>query len=198
MDSGAAVVVGRGAALFVLLVVLPLAITHGTHKTRELEDAWRKLAERHHLRYERRSRYKLPSISGELDGRALHIKGESRKDTAPVCVQLTLHGPLPEGLHIGPHEARVEVLGHVVVSGGINTGHSAFDEEVSVKTDNPEEIREYLTDDRKRAASRVVELGGELGDDALIVYLKRNQIGLESFDRLLRDLEETAAVLEVA
>ncbi len=69
---------------------------------------------------------------------------------------------------------------------------------MSVKTDNPEEIREYLTDDRKRAASRVVELGGELGDDALIVYLKRNQIGLESFDRLLRDLEETAAVLEVA
>ncbi len=130
MDSGAAVVVGRGAALFVLLVVLPLAITHGTHKTRELEDAWRKLAERHHLRYERRSRYKLPSISGELDGRALHIKGESGKDTAPICVQLTLHGPLPEGLHIGPHEARVEVLGHVVVSGGINTGHSAFDEEV--------------------------------------------------------------------
>ena len=157
-----------------LVVVLPLAITHGTNNVRQLEDAWRKLAERHHLRYERSSRFKLPSISGEVGGRALLIKREPGQDTSAIRVQLTLEGPLPDGLHIGPHQARVEVLGHVLISGGINTRDAAFDEEVDVKGDDPDSIRQYLTDGRKRAAAQVVELGGELENGILIVPVNRD------------------------
>ena len=195
MDSGA--VVAIGVALLVLVVVLPLAITHGTNNVRQLEDAWRKLAERHHLRYERSSRFKLPSISGEVGGRALLIKREPGQDASPIRVQLTLHGPLPDGLHIGPHQARVEVLGHVLISGGINTQDAAFDEEVDVKGDDPDSIRQYLTDGRKRAAAQVVELGGELENGILIVPVNRD-VELESLERVVRELREVAGVLDSA
>ena len=55
-----------------------------------------------------------------------------------------------------------------------------------------------MTDACKRAAERTVELGGELEDGALIVYLQRPHTRLEPLDRLVRDLQKTAAVLDAA
>ncbi len=196
MDSGA--IVGIGAALMVLVVVLPLALTHGTNNVCEMEDAWRKLAGRHHLSYKSGSRSKAHGISGELGGRAVLIKRESGKEPSPTRVQVTLHGPLPDGLHIGPHQSKVEVFGHVLVAGGIDTGDSVFDREVSVKGDDPESIRAYLTEARERAAAQVVELGGELEDSVLTVPLERKDAGLEDLDRVVHALQETAAVLDAA
>jgi hypothetical protein len=108
--------IGPAATISILAVVLSLALLHGTHMAQEIQEAWRKLADRHRLRFEPPRRVlHWPEVAGSVAGRPFLLKKAGGGKHARFYMELGLRGDLPAGLKMkpsGPHvTAHLEVLG---------------------------------------------------------------------------------------
>ncbi len=192
--------IGLTTTFAVIAVVLPLAVLHGSHRTQEVQEAWRKLADRHRLRYElHRSKTK---VTGSLGGRPFQLHKSGSGDKASARMEVELGAGLPSGLQmkpIGRHEsAHVEVLGVPVSEVDEGTGTVKIGGEVSVVATDPADLRGYLTPDRMRGALRLADAGGALDDHKLRVTVTKSMSDLEALDKVLRALAVVAPVLDTA
>ena len=193
------------AAVFAgLAVIVPLALTHGMHQANEVSEAWRRLAERHRLRFDTGSRIvSKTSVTGALGGHEFLLKragGGNNKQS--VYMELALNGELPAGLRLragkpGP-EALAAVLGMPLDVEGRGSGDVSIDERLKVRATDPEDIPVYLTNARKKAALLLTDLGGELDGRKLRIAVTKTAADLEELDKTAVALAELAAVLDTA
>ena len=99
-----------------LAVVVPLALVHGTHKAQEVQEAWRRLADRYRLRFEPGLRVvQNTKVTGSLAGRSFLLQKAGSGNQAAFHMELALSGSLPAGLSMKPTgkhlAAHLEVLG---------------------------------------------------------------------------------------
>ena len=192
--------IGLTVTFSTLGVLLPLVLLHGTFKAQEIEDSWRKLAERHRLDFEPAPAFRSAQVTGSLAGRPFLLKKSGGGNKAGFCMELGLGGALPPGLRMKPRgrhlAAHREVLGvpesHVIE----RTGEVKINDEMSVKATSPEQIEEYLTAERKRAALRLADVGGELDGHKLRVVVTKHADDLEELDKAVLALAEVAPVLD--
>ena len=183
---------------FVFLVTFGImlwAVSHGLHKSAELRETWRKLAERHRLRFDPGRRLVgAPSVVGTLEGRGVHVQAVRKNDKSYTAqLKVDLRGRLPSNLHVAAPApaARLSGLGEVVP-----TGPESFDEQVAVRGEEAEEIKAYFTDARREAVLQLVELGGQIEDDKLLVHLDKADDELEQIDKSLHELCRLARVFD--
>ncbi len=186
-----------------LAVILPLAFVHGGHKAQELEDAWRKLADRHRLRFERRGALSQNNrVTGILNGHSFLLQRSGGGNKAAMQMELSLIGALPAGLRIKPRgkhaAAHVEILGVPVSHVVEGSGEVRINDEVSVKAKDPGELPGYLTPERKRAALSLADLGGELEGHKLRVAVTKTADDLEHLDRVAQTLAAVGPILDTA
>ncbi|MFN3216188.1 MAG: hypothetical protein ACE367_06810 [Acidimicrobiales bacterium] len=102
-----------------------------------------------------------PSISGRVDGRHLTVRERSGDDKVWIEYELAILRSLPAGLTISSEHlgSRIPVLGKLF-SGGreqVETGDGAFDEAFIVTGDDSDEVRAFLTDERRTCLVRLAQ-----------------------------------------
>jgi len=88
-------IIGLVVLFVAVAAIVPLALAHGFFKAQEMHEAWRKLAYRHHLRFDPGPRLRQKTnVSGVLDGREFLLQRAGGNDKAPVFMELRLkHAP---------------------------------------------------------------------------------------------------------
>ena len=195
--------IGLAVVFSVVAVVLPLALVHGTHKAQEVQEAWRKLAARHRLSFEPGRRVvHNTKVTGALAGCPFLLEKSGGNDNTAFCMELGLRGSLPVGLSMKPTgkhlAAHVAVLGVPVSEVSERTGEVKINDEVSVTATDRDDVPVYLTAERKRAALRLADVGGELDDEKLRVTVTKHADDLEELDQALRTLAAVAPLLDTA
>lgn len=195
--------IGLAVAFSVVAVVLPLALVHGTHKAQEGQEAWRKLAARHRLSFAPGRRVvHNTKVTGALAGRPFLLQKVSSNNNAAFHMELDLRGPLPAGLSMKPTgkhlAAHLAVLGVPVSEVVEGSGKVKINDEMSVESTDPDDLSDYLTAERKRAALQLADVGGELDDHQLRVTVTKQVDDLEELDQALRTLAEVAPMLDTA
>jgi len=189
-------IVGLTVSVCALVLMVPLLLVYAGHKVQLIEDAWRKLAERHGLRFEPGRKL---TVRGELSGRSFAMAGAGAGNNAMYTMELELHGPLPAGLNIkvvGKHKRHQEVMGEPVATVHERTGRIDINEEVRVGSMDPGELPAWLTPARKRAALSLADAEGELDGRKLKVNVNKKVDDLEYLDDVLRTLCEAARALD--
>lgn len=189
--------------IFIVLMtagIILFAVSRGLHLTSELSETWRKLAERHRLRFSPGRRLVgMPSAEGRLEGRHVHIKTVHQSDKSYAAqLQVELHGSLPPHFYAGAPSPAVAMFGKTVAGQTHTTGHASFDEQVSIRGEDPEETSAYLTEARRQAALELIELEGRVEDGKLQVQLKKAGTDLERIDKTLQALVKLAPALDAA
>lgn len=194
--------IGLTVTFCTLAVLVPLVLLHGTFKAREVQDAWRKLAERHRLDFEPAPVFRSAEVRGSLAGRPFLLKKTGSGNKAGFFMELGLSGSLPPGLRMKPSgrhlAAHREVLGVPESQVNERSGEVRINDEMSVKAADVEGIAEYLTATRKRAALRLADVGGELDGHKLRVTVTQHADDLEELDKAVHALAAVAPVLEGA
>ena len=186
-----------------MAVAIFIAVVHGAYKAQEIQEAWRKLADRHRLRYEpKRSLTLKTKVTGSLAGRPFVLRQSGSGNKTAMEMELELHGPLPGGLRMkrcGKHlAAHREVLGVPLSEVIESSGEVKINEEVSVTAADPAELPTYLTAERQRGALRLADIGGEFEDKKLRVTVTKMADDLEMLDEAVRTLAAVAPMLDAA
>jgi hypothetical protein len=189
-------IIGITVTLCALGVLVPLLLTHATHRMQQIEDAWRKLAERHRLRFQPGRKLQ---VMGSLAGRAFSLASEGSGNKATFTMELELHGPLPQGLQlkgIGKPKDAHEAAGAPVISVHERSGRIDINGAVRVGARHPGELTDYLDLARQRAALRLIDVAGKLQSRTLSVPFTSHPDDLEGLDHALQELAAVAPVLE--
>ena len=116
-------------------------------------------------------------------------------------MEIALIGVLPAGLKLQPsgkHEhADGEVLGEPRTREK-KGGKISINEKVEVSASNPDELPEYLTAERKRAALRLCDATGELEGSVLTVMVAKHVTDVDALDDTFEMLVAVAPVLDTA
>ena len=188
--------------LFVVLLtagIMLFAISRGLHHAAELSETWRKLAERHRLRFNPgRKLIGTPAVEGTLQGRYVRVGAVKKSDkTYAAQLQVDVHGSLPSNLRLGPPRV-VYIIKDDEACEVHSAGPVAFDEHVSVKAKDEEQAVAYLNESRRKAALSLVKIGGRLEEGKLRAELKKADQELERIDRTLIKLLELAPAFDAA
>lgn len=195
--------IGLTVTFAAIAVVLPLALMHGTYKAQQVQEAWRKLADRHRLRFQPGRRVVgQTKVAGSVAGRSFLMQKWGSGNKATFRMELQLRGSLPDGIRLKPcgHllATQLEVFGVPVSRVVGRSGEVRISDEVNVTATDPSEISAYLTPGRKRAAARLAEVGGELEDHKLSVTISQKADDLEELDKALCTLAVVAPILDTA
>jgi len=189
-------IIGITVALCAVGVLVPLLLTHGSHKMQQIEDAWRKLAERHALRFQPGRKIQ---VAGEVAGRSFSLTSEGSGNKATFTMELELHGRLPQGLQlkgIGKRKNASDAVAAPVISVNERTGRIDINGAVRAGAMHPEELPDYLDVARQRAALRLIDVQGKLEGSKLSVPFTSHPDDLEGLDHALQELTAVAPVFE--
>ena len=82
-------VIGLVAMVSGMAVVLSLATVHGSHRAQEIQEAWRKLADRHRLHFEAKPSLLSPTkVSGSLGPRPFLLRQSGSGNQAVIQMEL--------------------------------------------------------------------------------------------------------------
>jgi hypothetical protein len=170
-------------------------------RTDQAQDSWRKLADRHGLRYatEWEGKKKLV-VHGDLDGRSFRMEnvevGGGQQKQLHTKITFHLGRRLPAGLFLGPERFGKGVFKKMIVGEEIEIGDAAFDEKVVIRGDDPGKVKAYLTDERKAAVLKILEMKATVEGGMIIMEAPREIHDLSELERHLQEMRSAAGVLD--
>jgi hypothetical protein len=187
-----------GLILLVSVGVLIAVVVSAVNRRSRLQPVWARAAADLGLPPPAGGPLADPSIAGSVDGRHLSVRERSDNGTNWIEYELAILRGLPVGLTIRSEHAgsRMPVVGKLF-SGGrqqVDTGDEHFDTSFIVTGDHPDDVRSFLTDERRRS---LVWLAQECPD----FELKRGELKYRFNDcsEKIDDLTRPArAMIEVA
>lgn len=148
-----------GLIILVSLGVLVAVVVSTVQRRSRLQPLWARAAADLGLPPPSGGPLASPSISGRVDGRHLTVRERSENDRNWIDYELAILRDLPAGLSIRSEHlgSRMPVVGKLF-SGGreqVDTGDEAFDEAFLVTGDDPDEVRRFLSDERRDCLARL-------------------------------------------
>lgn len=163
------------------------------------EDAWRKFADRHGLRYDtQHGEKKRLAVYGDIDGHEFlmeRVEVGGQNKSFQTHVFLALHGRLPKGMTLGPERFGKGFLKKALVGKDVEVGDKEFDDKVLVRADDPEHLKEYLNSERKRTVRRLIELQATIEDGKVLLKTPKMVDSISDLETMYADLGAAAKVL---
>ena len=170
-------------------------------RTNQAEDSWRLLADRHGLRQTHEwEGKKALVVHGELDGRPFlmeNIEVGGQQKHFQTQISLHLGTRIPAGLFLGPERFGKGMFKKMIVGEEIEIGDAEFDAKVVIRGDNPKELEAYLSDERKAAVLRLLEIKANVEDGKILLKAPKELHHLQELESLLEEMRAAARVLHV-
>ncbi len=153
----------EGFAILLVIVVgaTAIAVGYSVNQRRQVVEAWREAAARRHLLFREGDFVTEPEIVGTVRGHRLTVRVARRGSdgsTKYTRYRVEYREPLPADLRITTaHDGFFANMRRAMAGGDIETGDSEFDSRLRVTGSEPEQIRVFLTQPRRRALIRACE-----------------------------------------
>jgi hypothetical protein len=170
-------------------------------RTNQAEDSWRLLADRHGLHQVNEwEGKKALAVHGDLDGRPflmqnIEVGGQQKHFQTQISIQLG--NRLPGGLFLGPERFGKGVFKKMIVGEEIEIGDAEFDAMVVIRAEDPKALKAYLTDERKAAVLKILEIKANLEDGKILLKAPKELHNLQELEFLLEEMRAAARVLDV-
>jgi len=178
-----------------------LALIFARVRLDQAEDSWRKLADRHGLRQATEwEGKKALVVYGDLDGRPflmenIEVGGQQKHFQTQISLQLG--DRLPAGLFLGPERFGKGVFKKMIVGEEIEIGDAEFDAKVVIRGDDPKEVKAYLTDERKAAVLRLVEIKANVEEGKILLKAPKELHQLQELELFLEEMRAAARILDI-
>jgi len=153
----------EGFAILLVIVVgaATVAVGYSLNQRRQVVEAWREAAARRHLLFREGDFFTQPEIIGTVRGHRVTVsvaRRGSEGSTTYTRYRVEYREPLPVDLRIttAPDGFLVSMR-RAMAGGDIETGDAEFDSRLRVTGGEPELIRVFLTQPRRRALIRACE-----------------------------------------
>jgi hypothetical protein len=164
------------------------------------QDSWRKLADRHGLRYATEwEGKKALVVHGDLDGRAFlleNIAVGGQQNQHHTQISLQLGDRLPAGLFFGPEKFGKGALKKMVVGEEVEIGDAAFDDKVLIRVQDPGKLKAYLTDERKAAVLKILEIKATVQEGKIVMKAPKEIHDLSELETYLKEMRSAAEILD--
>ena len=104
---------------------------------------------------------------------------------------------MPAGLFLGPERFGKGVFKKMIVGEEIEIGDAEFDAKVVIRGDDPKEVKAYLTDERKAAVLRLVEIKANVEEGKILLKAPKELHQLQEFELFLEEMRAAARTLDV-
>lgn len=170
-------------------------------RTSQAEDSWRLLADRHGLRQAHEwEGKKALVVHGDFDGRPFlmeNIEVGGQQKHFQTQISLHLGTRIPAGLFLGPERFGKGMFKKMIVGEEIEIGDAEFDAKVVIRADDPKALKAYLTDERKAAVLRLLEIKAHLEDGKVLMKAPKELHHLQELESILEGMRAAARVLDV-
>jgi hypothetical protein len=181
------------AFVVILIVLVVIGVLASSAKKREANQAWQQAAKRLGVHYKAGELLHGPELFGEMLGCRVLVGTVTRGESRLTRYRAIYPAPLGVGLKLSRQRAVDEVVARL---GGkeIEIGDSRFDRGVRVRGRHPDQIRELLTESRRRRIERLLaDFPGCLIEDSQITWETHN-VAHDSLEivRAVRQIVEVA------
>jgi hypothetical protein len=170
-------------------------------RTNQAEDSWRLLADRHGLhKVNEWEGKKALVVHGDLDGRPflmenIEVGGQQKHFQTQISIQLG--NRLPAGLFLGPERFGKGVFKKMIVGEEIEIGDADFDAKVVIRGDDPKVVKAYLTDERKAAVLKILEIKANLEDGKILLKAPKELHHMKELEHFLEEMRTAARILDI-
>lgn len=166
-----------------LVVVLVLYGIYYWMKKKKRKKAWKEAADDLGMLFGGRRFFDTPRISGEIEDRKVKLwvkqettgTGRHKRTTLYTILEVPLKADLPDGINL-TYDGILSSIGEWFGDQDVKAGDEEFDRWVDVEGDDPEEIKSYLTPERRKALKLFIEKFPRGGVYRKKIYGKRKGV----------------------